>query len=389
MNLFSQGIDPELDFFNINEIIAIYEESTHMAVPPRHPYAGNLVYTAFSGSHQDAINKGLSRMRQGREYWEVPYLPIDPLDVGRSYDPIIRINSQSGKGGIAFILEQNFGYQLPKTVQQAFSAIVTRVSDQRQAELTPDDLHELFLSTYVNRRQPLDLIRYREEMLDEQTVQMNADILVNGQTVTITGSGNGLLEAFSKALQAHLQSSSKSRITMNTLWNAAPNPRLSLMSSFRTVAIKHISGRHFQQCQRSSLRAIISAINQIPESANNAGADYSPSAERRLPAIKRIWATILRIRQPAGATAYRAPNGAGFCPATGQRNVRCWWLNRPEPLSATAVCLISAPMRDTGPAPKTVSMSGLIISITKSAGNSWKHYLKRQPQPVCKKLSRP
>jgi len=204
MNLFSQGIDPELDFSHINEIIEIYEDSTRMSVPQRHPYAGKLVYTAFSGSHQDAINKGMAVMKKGKKHWSVPYLPIDPLDVGRSYDPIIRINSQSGKGGVAYILEQHFGYQLPKPVQQAFSTIVTRVSDQRQSDLTPADLHELFLETYVNRRQPLDLISYREEMLDDKTVQMSAQIKVKDVEYSISGSGNGLLDAFCQALQNHL-----------------------------------------------------------------------------------------------------------------------------------------------------------------------------------------
>ncbi|MDD2456950.1 MAG: 2-isopropylmalate synthase [Eubacteriales bacterium] len=265
MNLFSQGIDPELDFSNINEIIDIYEESTRMAVPQRHPYAGKLVYTAFSGSHQDAINKGLAVMKKGKEHWAVPYLPIDPLDVGRSYDPIIRINSQSGKGGVAYILEQHFGYQLPKPVQQAFSTIVTRVSDQRQSDLTPGDLHDLFLDTYVNRKQPLDLVSYREEMLDDKTVQMSAQILVNGLEMAISGSGNGLLDAFCHALQAHL----KGQFEI-TDYHEHALERGTGSQAITYVIIQNGGNKTYvgagisSSVSRSSLRAILSAVNQIP-----------------------------------------------------------------------------------------------------------------------------
>ena len=129
MNLFTQGIDPELDFSHIDDAVEIYEKSTRMTVHPRHPYAGALVYTAFSGSHQDAIRKGMDRMKEHPDRWEVPYLAIDPKDVGRTYDPIVRINSQSGKGGVAFILEQNFGLYLPKAFQQDFSLVITKLSD--------------------------------------------------------------------------------------------------------------------------------------------------------------------------------------------------------------------------------------------------------------------
>ena len=138
MNMFSQGVDPELDFSDANAIINIYKESTRMDVSPRHPYVGELVYTAFSGSHQDAIKKGMEIYKKEKpKYWQVPYLPIDPMDVGKSYDPIIRINSQSGKGGVSYILENEFGFRLPKKMQQDFSIIITNESDKKQEELTP------------------------------------------------------------------------------------------------------------------------------------------------------------------------------------------------------------------------------------------------------------
>ena len=265
MNLFSQGIDPEIDFSKINDIIDVYEESTRLVVPERHPYAGKLVYTAFSGSHQDAINKGMARMKQGRTLWEVPYLPIDPMDVGRSYDPIIRINSQSGKGGVAYILEQYFGYQLPKAIQQAFSVIVTKESDQRNSDLTPDDIHNLFLDTYVNRKSPIDLISYREEMLDDKTVQMSAQITVNGVETSISGSGNGLLDAFCQALQSHLKG--KFEITAyheHALERGTTSQAITYVNIQNGGNKNYIGAGISSSVSKSSLRAIISAVNQIP-----------------------------------------------------------------------------------------------------------------------------
>ncbi|MDD2533668.1 MAG: 2-isopropylmalate synthase [Eubacteriales bacterium] len=264
LNLFSQGVDPEIDFSKINEIIDVYEDSTRMNVPQRHPYAGKLVYTAFSGSHQDAINKGMARMKQGGGIWEVPYLPIDPMDVGRSYDPIIRINSQSGKGGVAYILEQHFGYQLPKQIQQAFSAVVTKVSDQRQSDLTPDDLHNLFLDTYVNRKQPIDLISYREEMLDDQIVQMSAHVMISGKEVEINGSGNGLLDAFCQALQTKI--SGKFEITAyheHALERGTTSQAITYVIIQNGGHKTYIGAGISSSVSKSSLRAILSAVNQI------------------------------------------------------------------------------------------------------------------------------
>jgi len=206
LNLFSQGIDPELDFTNINNIIDVYERTTRMVVPPRHPYAGDLVYTAFSGSHQDAINKGMRAVKNHPDHWEVPYLPIDPMHVGRDYDPIIRINSQSGKGGIAYILEQYYGLILPKPIQQAFSKVVTKVSDSGTRELRPDEIHHLFQESYVDLVEPIKLKSYREEMIDDQTVKMSVNLYDNKKEIVLDGIGNGPLDAFCKALQNHIGS---------------------------------------------------------------------------------------------------------------------------------------------------------------------------------------
>ena len=151
LNMWTQGVDPKLDFHNINAIKEVYERCTKMQVPPRQPYAGELVFTAFSGSHQDAINKGKIYMEESdTPYWEIPYLPIDPADVGREYEPIIRINSQSGKGGTAFILANNYGIKMPKSMHPEFSAVVQKACDEKGKELKAEEVFDLFQQEYRN-----------------------------------------------------------------------------------------------------------------------------------------------------------------------------------------------------------------------------------------------
>ena len=265
LNLFSQGIDPQLDFSNINELIDIYEETTRMQVHPRHPYAGQLVYTAFSGSHQDAINKGMAAMKSHPDLWEVPYLPIDPKDVGRNYDPIIRINSQSGKGGVAYILEQQYGLILPKPVQQAFSQIVTRHSDQRQSDLQPNEIHQLFFDTYVDITMPLSLVSYREAMIDEKHVEMAAVIEHGGKHVEVKGQGNGLLDAFCQALRDYLQI--KIEITayqQHALERGSTSKAITYVQMQNGGNQLYIGAGISSSISKSSLRAVISAVNQMP-----------------------------------------------------------------------------------------------------------------------------
>lgn len=200
LNIFSQGMDPELDFSHIDEAVEMFEKSTRMYVPPRHPYAGSLVYTAFSGSHQDAIRKGMEAMKSHPERWEVPYLAIDPKDVGRSYDPIVRINSQSGKGGVAFVLEQNFGLYLPKAMQQNLSYVITGISDRKHRDLTPDDIKGIFEAEYVNITEPLQLVYYRQSTVDG-IVKNSTDMKLKGENITVEGEGNGVIDAFCHALE--------------------------------------------------------------------------------------------------------------------------------------------------------------------------------------------
>ena len=151
-NMFSQGIDPQLQVENIRELAEVYERCTKMEIPPRHPYAGKLVFTAFSGSHQDAINKGMQALHERNgEYWEVPYLPIDPSDIGRQYEPIVRINSQSGKGGVAFVMDTFYGFKLPKGMHKEFADVIQKISE-KQGEVSPEQIMDEFRSCYLERK---------------------------------------------------------------------------------------------------------------------------------------------------------------------------------------------------------------------------------------------
>ena len=205
MNLYAQGVDPALDFTNMRHIRRVYEECTHMRVHERHPYAGELVFTAFSGSHQDAINKGVTYMaKNGSKYWEVPYLPVDPADLGRQYEPIIRINSQSGKGGAAFVLQRYFGYTLPKQMHAEFGAAVQAVCDREGRELKAEEVYQIFRREYLRVHAPYDLKRYRlfeeNEKLDRVLVYFDGVLSVNGRDRQLSGRGNGPIDAFFNAL---------------------------------------------------------------------------------------------------------------------------------------------------------------------------------------------
>ena len=201
MNLYSQGIDPMLDLSDMDEIINCVKACTQLPVHPRHPYAGELVFTAFSGSHQDAINKCLAQ-RSEADPWQVAYLPIDPSDLGRSYQEVIRINSQSGKGGIAYILEQDYGLHLPRWLQIEFSAVVQKWAEHDGSEVSPIMIWKLFLQTYVEQTQPYQLGSY--SLTREGQEKITAIILQQGKTVSIEAEGGGVLEVFTKALSTGL-----------------------------------------------------------------------------------------------------------------------------------------------------------------------------------------
>jgi 2-isopropylmalate synthase len=198
LNLYTHGIDPGLDFSDLNAIREVYERCTRLEVPPRQPYAGELVFTAFSGSHQDAIKKSLPHQKAGRP-WDVLYIPIDPADIGRSYRAIIRINSQSGKGGVAYVLENEFGYQLPKLMHKEIGRVVNDLADAKGTELTSADIRDAFHREYLERTEPVALEHFKTTERDS-TVKCEARLMIEGKPHTLAGSGNGPIDAFVRAL---------------------------------------------------------------------------------------------------------------------------------------------------------------------------------------------
>lgn len=203
LNMYTQGINPGLQFNNIQEVVESFEFCNRLPVHPRHPYAGELVFTAFSGSHQDAIKKGLSaRDAAGDEVWEVPYLPIDPNDLGRSYEAVIRINSQSGKGGVAYVLEKDFGLILPRNLQVEFSKAVQKITDSQEKELTPQEILQAFEREYLLKERGLKLADPRVDLSSagDQRV-LTASVVIDGVVKRITGQGNGPIDALMDALK--------------------------------------------------------------------------------------------------------------------------------------------------------------------------------------------
>ena len=203
LNLYTQGIHPGLDFSDIDEVRRCAEYCNQLPVHPRHPYAGDLVFTAFSGSHQDAIKKGFA-VQQADAIWEVPYLPIDPADLGRSYDAVIRVNSQSGKGGVSYLLEQEHGLVLPRRLQIEFSRAIQRVTDETGREVTADDVHTIFNREYLEQKSPWKLVRHRIDgnpsAGEGQHFSIEAELEYNGERRIVTGKGDGAISAFVAAL---------------------------------------------------------------------------------------------------------------------------------------------------------------------------------------------
>jgi 2-isopropylmalate synthase len=205
LNLFAQGIAPGLDFSDLPSLVETFETCNQMPLPARHPYAGELVFTAFSGSHQDAIAKGLAaRSQEQASVWQVPYLPIDPADVGRAYQPLIRINSQSGKSGVSFVLESTRGYRVPKALAVEFSRVVQAEADKTGKELLPAVIAELFERTYLGATRKMSLVDYEVVHPSAERAVVSATIRDAEVEVSVTGEGRGALEAFAHAMEAHL-----------------------------------------------------------------------------------------------------------------------------------------------------------------------------------------
>ena len=202
MNLFSQGVDPELEIHHIDHLRRVAEYCNQLPVHPRHPYGGDLVYTAFSGSHQDAIKKGFEALEKDYKLWQVPYLPIDPAHVGRTYQDVIRVNSQSGKGGVAYVLKNSYGLNLPRRLQVEFSQIIQSITDEG-GEILPERIKATFDETYLNTKSPLTYLGHRSNFDSSSSSQseVTARVRLNGSEIEVSGAGNGPLSAFKNALE--------------------------------------------------------------------------------------------------------------------------------------------------------------------------------------------
>lgn len=270
LNLYTQGVDPGLDFSDVSAIARTVESCTQLPVHPRHPYAGDLVFTAFSGSHQDAINKGL-KAASAVERWQVPYLPIDPKDLGRTYDSIIRINSQSGKGGIAYLLEAVHGLVLPRRLQVELSGVVQRHADEHGGEVSAEALWRLFSEEYLERRAPLALVQH--QLLDRPGGQsLNVELEVEGRRCTLAGSGNGPIDALVQALGLPVRLQSYEERSLG----AGADARAV---AFVELAVDGLPGPKFgvgihSSILTASLLAVLSAVNRCHET--NHGRLLSP-----------------------------------------------------------------------------------------------------------------
>ena len=269
-NMFSQGINPMLNIEHINEIIEIYERCCKLPIHPRHPYAGKLVFTAFSGSHQDAINKGVQAMKErGSEIWQVPYLPIDPADIGREYEPIVRINSQSGKGGVAFIMDTYFGFKLPKAMHKEFANVIQGISE-KQGEVSPDQIMECFRAEYLDRKEPIHFRRLKVDDLSG-SVQSQFDTKVtvvytdHGREKTFEAIGNGPIDAVQRGLSHELGIAIKVLdYEEHALQSGASSQAAAYIHLLdnNTGSVTYGVGVS-SNITRASVRAIFSAINRL------------------------------------------------------------------------------------------------------------------------------
>lgn len=278
-NMFSHGVDPKLNIEDINPIKEVYERCTKMSIPPRAPYAGELVFTAFSGSHQDAINKGVKAMNERHsEIWEVPYLPIDPADIGRKYEPIVRINSQSGKGGVAFIMDAQFGYKLPKGMQREFADYIQVLSEQ-EGEVSPQEIFDIFDACYVQTKEPIHFKNIRttdtENGDDTFTTLANVSYMNHGDMTNFSGVGNGPIDAVLSGLNHEIGIKAKvidyqeHALGSGTNVKAVSYIHLLDVDSGKTSYGVGLSSN----ITRSSIRALFSAVNRLyfKEEAEAAG----------------------------------------------------------------------------------------------------------------------
>ena len=274
LNLYTQGVAPQLDFSDINAVARAVEHCTQLPIHPRHPYVGDLVFTAFSGSHQDAIKKGFA-VQKTAEQWDVPYLPIDPADIGRSYDSVIRVNSQSGKGGIAYLMETEYGVVMPRRLQVEFSGVVQQHTDTHGGEITAAEIWRLFATTYLDNATPL---RYREHHLFEhggaQGIRLGVE--VDGVTQELTGEGNGPIDAAVHALQSigvAVQVRSYEERAMSPSREAGNARACALVEIARAGSSQEYYGVGIDDnIVTASIKALVSGVNRMgPAAAERAG----------------------------------------------------------------------------------------------------------------------
>ena len=268
-NMFSHGVNPELNIENINEIIEVYERCVKIPVHVRHPYAGNLVFTAFSGSHQDAINKGMKKYQERQDkIWQVPYLPIDPSDLGREYEALVRINSQSGKGGVAFVMDHCYGFKIPKTMQKEFAEVIQKLSEEK-GEISPAEVMEAFEKEYLKIETPFKLVKCTiSDISDENSegdTKVNVTIVNNGQSKEIEGIGNGPIDAFKNSLaQSKLININILDYTEHALSTGSEAKAASYVYMERNDTGKKTFGVGVDSnITRASIKSMISAINRL------------------------------------------------------------------------------------------------------------------------------
>ena len=267
LNMYTQGVDPGLDFSDLPATREIYEKTTRMSVHERHPYGGDLVFTAFSGSHQDAIKKGMDALKKARSpLWQVPYLPIDCEDIGRTYQAIIRINSQSGKGGVAYVLERSFGIEMPKRMHPEFGIVVTELADAQSAELNSLQVYEAFKKEYLNRTEPLELLDYDIDHKPEDVhkVHMEARIMFQGKQLLINGRGNGPIAAFVNALEnAGLKEFKLLNYAQHAISQGSTADAVSFVEIVRILNNKSFWGASIDSnVENGGLMALVSAYNR-------------------------------------------------------------------------------------------------------------------------------
>jgi len=267
MNYYSQGVDPKLYVEDVRKVVKIYEECTKMSVHDRHPYAGKLVFTAFSGSHQDAINKGLHTYNEREEkIWDVPYLPIDPADIGRHYEPIIRINSQSGKGGVAYILESEFGYKCPKAMQPEISHHIQIETEKLGRELTNKEIFTIFSQRFINVDAPNSILHfsYSYNDVEHDSMTVKATVIINGNKREVIGNGNGPVSAFFNAIEPMLEDSYEFITYDEHALSDGQNAEAAAYIQIKNQkgAIHYGVGKDVN-IDNASIRAIMSALNNF------------------------------------------------------------------------------------------------------------------------------